>query len=1156
MPVDLTAEFEAPNKVAAPDPVDLVAEFDAPPKKEQYAVVNDAVDKAAKWRNSDASGRLGMLLDGFKDHFTEETKKTLTDNWEKANKPIIGFGETEGYAGEVPAAPNTPTRQIQAGVYNAVGPLISSFTSPLNLGTLGLFGALTKLAGGSGPAAQSAQSGLTAIKAAFAAQMAKGAGEAAGKASVDLTRPEVSTQEKVTDVVDTLAQGAFALLAGHSATVLEPSIGRRGAVNPRAVDEAIQNRADVTQRPIEELAQKTDHPMLDAAKAAEEAPVVAAGRPPVETDAAKIAADRVEYDRLQGQMKEMGYDKVGTDEFNALWQKSEDIKNRHGGMPPTVEAAKPVEIAKEFEVPAPETPEAKAITEELERPKLERDFEAPKEGATAVMNAVVDQERVKRGLEPAMEVEARSDPEAWEAATKRLDENPSASAMLVDELKNDPRAINDVETALIRHQQIELQTRFDQVADSIIKAQEAGDTAKVAELGVERDRLSNDLLDTYEAGKLAGTETARGLRARRVMQNEDFSLARMVTTRRAINDGRPLTPEQMSEVQSLHKKIAETQKAFDEYVAKAESAQKAQAGTRAIRKVVVSYIGERANEARARIKARMAEGRSQSGLDPADIADHAIVGADYIARGVDNFATWSENMVKEFGERVKPHLQAIFDKAKSEVDAAEAAKREDTALKSFKTRTTNRITDLERRVHESDFSRRQRIEFSKDAEANALQAKLDAAKEEYAAALERDRYNSLSNLQKAKEQGIGFYDMARTIMTTGELSFILRQGKMAALSHPIMSARTLPTALKALLANPEAAHALNLEVLNHPDYAAAKAAKLHLLEKGQSLNKQEEILMAAQLAEKVPVVGRLVRAFNQSAEAYLNRLRFDLWRSMRDVGGLTAAEDRQLAKFVNESTGRGTLGALEPAAVPLGRIMFSPRYFASRLQLLVGHSMWGGTPRTRKIIAKEYARALIAMAAYYGAWELRNTMIDDEKKKAKIGTDPRSTDFGKIKIGDTRLDPLAGLSQMIVFGARTASGEKANTKGQVVDIRGPHVPYGGDKWSDVAANFARSKLHPVPGAIVNLFNGTDLAGNKADIANQALNLSAPLTYMDVYQALEEQDLPDGVALGLLAMLGEGLQTYGKKKSKASPIPDVPVTAPVSPKEPKSPSSGE
>jgi hypothetical protein len=57
-----------------------------------------------------------------------------------------------------------------------------------------------------------------------------------------------------------------------------------------------------------------------------------AGRPPVSTDPGQIAADRAEYDRIQAEMR--ARKDYGSDEYNALWQQSEDIKNRHGGMPP------------------------------------------------------------------------------------------------------------------------------------------------------------------------------------------------------------------------------------------------------------------------------------------------------------------------------------------------------------------------------------------------------------------------------------------------------------------------------------------------------------------------------------------------------------------------------------------------------------------------------------------------------------------------------------------------------------------------------------------------------------------------------------------------------------------------------------------------------
>lgn len=1415
--VNLAEEFAPPDTKA--EPVDISSEFEAPPKQEQHAVINDATDKAHQWRTAfngaatpeerkqAARNALGLMVDWLSAKGVDTSLKSAGDfvahNWEKQNEPLINVPKIEESPQVTALKEVNPQFRLLAGVYNGLAPVASSLTSPINIETMGTFGALQKASQLTGPAGTAAKAALNSLKLYFGAQMAKGAGEAAGAASVDPSIENVTTA---------LASSALAILGGHAAA--EGLAGREVAL-PAEVPDQFEGKfepqgpkapATAVSEPVSAPPAAEATPTPPAPKEAPETVSTAAvklsdgevvtgkthgqivadlgdrdltgaddgfvtstgryvtreegmkiakasaqmdesnqgperlysehldpnqSRPPMKVEPAPVtvadvsAMDNDSFQKFADAQEggytakahEAGIAAIGkpeaiaemrtaqekaTTEFKAAMESGDldaasvlaskqqffreaieaaENTGSSANAPDVIDAhalAKGVPVlSAEFSPPEKGSEQHTAITEELAKPNLSAEVEPPK-SPTAVMNAVVDQERAKRGLEPAMETESRSDPETWDKVVKRLDESPSASAVLVDELKDNPRAINDIEVGLIRHRQITLQNQFSRVASEIISANEAGDSSRVAQLGLERDRLSNDLLDVYNAGKLAGKETGRGLRARRGLQNEDFSLAGMVTTRRAINEGRPLSPDQMAEITALHEKIAQDKKAFDDYVAKnnARTARPSQMRSNAVTKL----ISDRASEARARIAARLENALTKQAVEGEDVGgllskenlqDMAHVAAEYIAKGIDAGA----ELVKEFGEKIKPHLKDILDKAQSafedtSIEAALVSKKarleksiaelnakiatgdtstpgqkmnrplpeeleklqqqrdeakakldemrktksdptdeevlsskveslneriaerkaalesgdiepkptavnrplppeleqakqeleevnrqieearngpeltpEEKRLKAFKTRTETRIEELDRRTAEGDFTREEKIELAKDEEANLLQARLQASKDAFAAALERDRYENLSSLQKAKEQGLGAYDMARTLMTTGELSFVLRQGKMAALGHPIMTAKTLPTAFRALLASPEAAHAINLEILNHPDMAAARAAKLHILEKGQSLNKQEEFLMAAQLAEKVPLIGKAIRGFNQAAEAFLNKLRFDLWRTMRDVGGLTALEDRQLAKFVNESTGRGTLGSLEPAAVPLGRIMFSPRYFASRLQLLVGHSMWGGTTRTRQIIAKEYARALVGLAAYYGAVELRNQFVDD-KDKAKIGTDPRSTDFGKIKLGNTRIDPLAGLSQMVVFGARTATGEKVNAKGKVTAIRGNKVPYGGDKWSDVAANFARSKLHPVPGAIINLFDGTDLAGNKVTVENQALNMAAPLTYMDIYQALKEQDLPEGIALSLLAVLGEGLQTYGKpNKTPVKQNTRVPASTP-------------
>jgi len=68
-----------------------------------------------------------------------------------------------------------------------------------------------------------------------------------------------------------------------------------------------------------------------------------------------LTAERLEYDRLRGEMKP---EKFGTPEYQAAWQASEDIKNRNKGMPPGEVAAEVV----------PEKPAPKPVREEKAKP--------------------------------------------------------------------------------------------------------------------------------------------------------------------------------------------------------------------------------------------------------------------------------------------------------------------------------------------------------------------------------------------------------------------------------------------------------------------------------------------------------------------------------------------------------------------------------------------------------------------------------------------------------------------------------------------------------------------------------------------------------------------------------------------------------------------
>lgn len=419
---------------------------------------------------------------------------------------------------------------------------------------------------------------------------------------------------------------------------------------------------------------------------------------------------------------------------------------------------------------------------------------------------------------------------------------------------------------------------------------------------------------------------------------------------------------------------------------------------------------------------------------------------------------------------------------------------------------------------------------------NKAEARLDEAKNQFNEALDRDRFERLSGTQKLLERAGDTYDAAKNIMTTGEFSFIGRQGFIQGISHPIRTAKALPATFKALFADPVTARAIDLQTLNDPVAPRARDAGVHLDEPGTKLAKKEEIVMS-RWGDKTPIV----RNFNQSGRVFLNKLRLDAFKALSDMKpDATKVELEQFAKYVNQSTGRGSLGTWgERNAVALSRTLFSPRFLTSRFQYLAGNSMWGGTAATRKILAREYARTLIGLGTMYSLYEF-GFAGDDKDGYQHVNFDPRSAMFGKMKIKNTTIDPLAGLSQAAVFAARTGltaadavgietGPQYVTNKGALVDLREPK--FGQDNWADVAVRFGRSKLHPIPGSVLNLMQGRDLVGQPATIKSEAINFVAPMTYPDIYDALRAQDVDDGTAITLLALLGAGINTYQEKEAK-------------------------
>lgn len=390
---------------------------------------------------------------------------------------------------------------------------------------------------------------------------------------------------------------------------------------------------------------------------------------------------------------------------------------------------------------------------------------AQPQSITSIKNEQVDLERKQRGLPAVTPIARRGFGEVWDQAAAKIDANQNYPDELISELQNKPRALSDVEDATLLHRQVDLQNQFAKAADALDKSHAAGDEAGIMEERARTSALSDQLLELYNVGKKAGTETGRGLNARKLLAAEDFSLASMITQKRAAIGGKPLSAEQTAEVGRLQAKITELQKAVDAYESKTElakqfkdllkaSAEEAkQAATQ--KKGIGTFLEEQANKARERIKARGA--RLTTGLDPVDSFDRIVIGADHLAKGATSLASWSAKMVGEFGETIRPFLKDLYNKAKQYRDASLSAMtgKEDSRLKAMKTRTINRTAELKANTAAGDFTTTKRTPIRLDAEGERLKSDLARAQNDWRRGLGRDRAQNRTTAQKFWDRFVG-----------------------------------------------------------------------------------------------------------------------------------------------------------------------------------------------------------------------------------------------------------------------------------------------------------------------------------------------------------------------------------------------------------------
>lgn len=454
-----------------------------------------------------------------------------------------------------------------------------------------------------------------------------------------------------------------------------------------------------------------------------------------------------------------------------------------------------------------------------------------------------------------------------------------------------------------------------------------------------------------------------------------------------------------------------------------------------------------------------------------------------------------------------------------------------TKLSVYKKRVQVDISKLEEQLRKGDYSAPVKSDFPLDDEAVALKDKLIALKQEREKRIAQLEYEDRTKVEKVKDVATNILNVPRTLMASADLSAPLRQGIVATVGHPVVASKAFVEMIKQAFSQKNFDRWLT-ELKESPEFKEMEDAGLYVADPNNLHLQAKEEQFMSNLGEKIPIVGKIVKGSERGYVAYLNKMRVDLYKQATGVfkdQGMTLENSPELYKgltrFINNATGRGGLGPLERSAQVLNTAFFSPRLIASRLNMLNPVFYTKLPKEVRAMALKDMGKVVLLGASILGLAQAAG---------AEVEKDPRSSDFGKIKVGDTRWDIWGGFQQYTRIFAQLLDGKtKSSTSGKFYKLDGKSFPY--KTRLDQLASFFRGKLAPVPGMGVDLLAGKNVVGEEIEPVKKAYELFVPMIFQDIQSAWGEQGFKSLLTVGVPTALGIGVTTYEKQAPKTKNI---------------------
>ena len=377
---------------------------------------------------------------------------------------------------------------------------------------------------------------------------------------------------------------------------------------------------------------------------------------------------------------------------------------------------------------------------------------------------------------------------------------------------------------------------------------------------------------------------------------------------------------------------------------------------------------------------------------------------------------------------------------------------------------------------------------------------------------------------KVWQNTLDIMNMPRATLASWDLSFPLRQGIMLLPGHPKQWAKSFGQMMKSARPGHKGKeYARYLEDMAESSrYAGLRRhAKLDITQWGLSdITTREEPFLSS-WAELIPGVKWSERTFTTMSNQLRINVFDDIARNWERAGMSWASspeEYTRLAAFLNHATGRGTITERYAGITPhLNAFFFSPRYQISRPQVVYDAFVSLKNPAARKVIVGDLVKFVgTGTAAMY---------LINQSSGAEVELDPRSNEFGKVKIGNTRYDFWAGYGQIARLVAQVSAGQAMAKGGELRDIN----------QKEVIERYVRTKLSPPAGLAWDILEGETFMGEQmvlepTFLATDVPKRIAPMVMQDIIDAIRFQGM-DGLlpVTSTTAFFGMGVGTWEPSK---------------------------